>query len=192
MEGASRLALEGAEVSPGELVRRGGAPSARGAAYHAPEGSEGHRRPARLRAEGRGIASVFHAASRSTEAAVCDLRSGRACSQAQRQGRWPRHAERSTVGPRAAACSSLGAPYLTWKAWRHGRARWASPRSRVKRPLAALRGGRAASFPSRQAKPVVPVSKSSAGPRSDQSDDVVVHVLDGKMATSGTTSPARW
>ncbi|KAM3410660.1 hypothetical protein ACQJBY_002721 [Aegilops geniculata] len=39
--------------------------------------------------------------------AICAL-----CSQAQRQGRWPRHAERSTVGPRAAACSSLGAPYL--------------------------------------------------------------------------------
>ena len=175
-------------------MRRGGAPSVRGAAYHAPEGPEGHRRPARLRAEGRDIASVFHAASRleailrSAEAAVCDLRSGRACSQ--RQGRWPRHAQRSTVGPRAAACSSLGAPYLTWKAWRHGHARWASPRSRVKRPLAALREGQAASFPSREAKPVVLVSQSSVGPRSDESDDVVVHVLDGKMATGDTTSPA--
>ena len=175
-------------------MHRGGAPSVRGAAYHAPEGPEGHRRPARLRAEGRDIASVFHAASRleailrSAEAAVCDLRSGRACSQ--RQGRWPRHAQRSTVGPRAAACSSLGAPYLTWKAWRHGHARWALPRSRVKRPLATLREGRAASFPSREAKPVVLVSQSSVGPRSDESDDVVVHVLDGKMATGDTTSPA--
>lgn len=58
---SSRLALEGAGASPGELVRRGGAPSARGAAYHAPEGLEGRRRPARLRAEGRVIASVFRA-----------------------------------------------------------------------------------------------------------------------------------
>ncbi|XBI07990.1 hypothetical protein VPH35_135802 [Triticum aestivum] len=78
-----------------------------------------------MRAKGRIVrrgaspASVFCATSRleavlmGAEAAVCDLRSGKACSQAQRRGRWPRHAERSTVGPRATACSVLGAAYFT-------------------------------------------------------------------------------